>query len=51
MLNIIYNVLNGWLRGQKNERQNNAPNLKNKTAAGYKDPVKRELLKDAGLLN
>ena len=39
-----------WSRGQKNEQQNNAPSLKNNAAAGYKGPVKIDVLKGAGLL-
>ena len=36
---------------QKNEQQNNVPNLKkNNAAAGYQGPVKIELLKGAGPL-
>ena len=32
----ICNVLNSWLRGQKNEQQNNSPNPeKNNAALGY----------------
>ena len=51
------NVLHGWLRGQKNEQQNNVPNpkkqknKKNNAAAGCHCPLKIELLKGAGLLN
>ena len=43
-------VLHGWSRGQQNEQLNNAPRPKNNSAAGYKGPVKLELLKCAGLL-
>ena len=46
----ICNVLHGWLRGQKKEKQNNAPNPKDNAAVGYQDPVKTKLLKGAGLL-
>ena len=46
----VFNVLHGWLRGQTNEQQNNAPNPKNNAAAGYRGPVKIELLEDAGVL-
>ena len=46
----ICNVLHGWSRKQKKEKQNHDPNPKNNSAAGYQGPVKIELLKGAGLL-
>ena len=46
----VCNVLHGWSRGQKNEQQNNVSSPKNNATAGYKGPVKIELLKEAGLL-
>ena len=46
----VRNLLHGWSRGQKNEQRNNVPRPKNNAAAGYKDPVKIELLKGSGLL-
>ena len=47
----VCSILHSWSREQKNEQQNNAPNpKKNNAAAGYKGPVKIELLKGADLL-
>ena len=43
-----------YMVGQEGKRTNNRtmfPGLKNNAAAGYKDPVKTELLACAGLLN
>ena len=45
----VCNILHAWLKGQKNEQQNNAPNPKNNAAAGYQGLVKIKLLKGAGL--
>ena len=42
-----------YMIGRENKRTNNKttlPALKNNAAAGYQGPVKRELLKGAGLL-
>ena len=42
-----------YMVGRENKRTNNRtmlPTLKNSAAAGYKGPVKKELLKGAGLL-
>ena len=47
----VCNVLHGWSREQNDEQQKNVPSpKKNNAAAGYKGPVKIELLKGTGLL-
>ena len=40
-----------WLRGQRTNNRTVFPALKNNLAAGYKGPVKKELLKGAGQLS
>ena len=52
-LNKLLTYLLTYMVGREDKRTNNRtmiPALKNNTAAGYKGPVKRELLKCAGLL-
>ena len=46
----VCSVLYGLLKRQENEQQNNVPSPKNNAAAGYKGPVKIELLKGGGRL-